>query len=146
MTMTNVADSEPIVEERVGINVELLERVASYIEQHPAELDMDDWCKTHEPALPNSTLGLLRPCGTVACIAGHTVLLSGGSTDASIPAQAQRLLNLDFEQADRLFYRDNWPELYADKYEDCVESDNNHARAWVTSARIAHFIATEGKE
>lgn len=145
-----VSDSEIIIEEEAaqGINSELLLKVAEYIEGHPKEFDMSHWRGHQKKQLPNPwyrvVVGLPAPteaCGTTYCMAGWTVALSGGDMAGNLPAQAQRLLSLSLEQAQRLFYEHNWPQRFRGSH---VKHDAD--RVWLASERIRHFIATNGAE
>lgn len=146
---TTISDAEPIVEERTGINVELLEQVAAAIERNSKKFDMRHWRGSEMNKVPNTGLRKLldlpqrkERCGTTYCIAGWTVHLGGGDMSGNLPAQAQRLLGLNFEQGRRLFYDYNWPV----KFQRCQRTENDTDRAWEAAERIRHFIATDGKE
>lgn len=149
MTKTVAIDnSEPIIEEQTGINVELLNRVADHIEANYYEFNMDHWMKTHTASWWEKVLaavGLVKKpfCGTTACIAGWTCTLSGKRGD-NIPAEAQKLLGITLDQAQRLFYVHKWPKQFKKEY----ISDMSYANvgAWVAAERIRHFIATNGAE
>lgn len=90
-------------------NLDLLRRVLKQIDEHPETWYQDAYAKRTE-------------CGTVFCIAGHAVVLSGLSVDFddrrcpgntcwsdvtengdSIPGVAQELLGLTNEESDELF-------------------------------------------
>jgi hypothetical protein len=113
------------------MNRELLLKVADTIEKHPDNFDMGQWYR--HSAWRKQHYG----CGTVACIAGWTVICAYGQdkvmfTDsfvrvkdvdsgagtgisAPVPNVAQQLLGLTDEQADELFYVPRWPEEYCDR-------------------------------
>lgn len=92
------------------MNTELARLVLKQIENDPALFDMREW-------------GIQTPCGTVACIAGHTLLASGYgfapssglgsrgffvhpvSGEAVSPRyEARDLLGLSHDEAGRLFF------------------------------------------
>jgi len=114
------------------MNTKLLEKVRDHIAAEPDSWTFQ-WFNDHE-------------CGTRACIGGRAMLLSGisprkirrpellekeygTSTRAEI---AEKLLGLDFDQAERLFYF--WPEPF----------DELDPKSAVD--RIDHFIKTDGAE
>ncbi|QJY46695.1 hypothetical protein [Pseudonocardia broussonetiae] len=91
-----------------GVNEDLLRRVLDHITTHPDQHSQDWWARRTD-------------CGTVACIAGHTVLLTGHTIDFETPDEygnhgtklidrrrvedvAAELLGLNAEQAWRLFH------------------------------------------
>jgi len=137
-----ISDSEPIIETPSGINVELLNRVAEYIASDYEHFDMDEWeLKPHHRPWYQRYI-TKRDCGTTRCIAGWTCFLSG-NISPNTPNEAQQLLGLTYEQANRLFYRRNWPEPYRSHIEDCTSKTDN---AWTAAQRIRHFIKTNGAE
>ena len=109
-------------------------------------------------------------CGTLACVAGHTLLMSGyrlsptnpnvftawsgakvGPFDVSLVAAT--LLGLEIVQAEKLFYMGNWPEKFQDAYIKADASDfglraaeSKAEKLRILKERVAHFIATEGRE
>src|SRR5882724_4889778 len=102
-----ILDSEPITEEPISVNVERLEKIAAHIESHGEAFHMQWWCHSERtrPTLLQRFFGQEGEiCGTTYCIAGWTIKLFGGSMCDNIPAQAQKLLGLTFDQATRLFY------------------------------------------
>ena len=122
--------------------MELLRKVQAHILAHPEEFDMDYWI-----------------CGTTACIAGHAALMSGyrdgqslrsinwlldaeGNACSPIDAGAS-VLDVNPDQADRLFFIENWPPGFREPYVNATEREEI-ARA--ASDRIDHFIATDGRE
>lgn len=107
-----------------AVNVPLLRKVLEHITEHPDEHDQGVWAVT-------------TPCGTVACLAGHAVAMSGGefvwqypvpaevrqfgaTQSASFVAEtgrpvshvAQQLLGLSDEEAGDLFHAENLDELW----------------------------------
>lgn len=85
------------------MNVELMNKVIARIEAHPESFSMVDYIKTTD-------------CGTVACVAGHALLLSGYYVDehghlfnphatfGSFFNTAADLLDLSDDEAQFLFY------------------------------------------
>jgi hypothetical protein len=145
---TRILDSEPIVEDSTGINVDLLNKVADHIEQRHEEFDMEHWQWKRKPSVLTKILWYLRDegmpfCGTTRCIAGWSCVLAGTKAE-NTPATAQRLLGLNLEQAQRLFYLNNWPKRFRDQYDGGRRYTD--AGAWVAAERIRHFIATNGAE
>lgn len=131
------------------INAELLLRVAEHVEAHPKELDMFEWGKKKRKPSDVATLmgqQIVVKAGeqyTVGCIACRAVILSGGTAKGNNAAQAQRLCGLTFEQAQRLFYVQNWPEPFRANFFFANESkEDSEGRAWITAERIRHFVAT----
>lgn len=130
------------------MNVELLKQVATKLRRmrHKKHFNMHEWAQQ-------------TSCGTAACIAGHTLMLQGAKPVKFVPTWGSRgaltslfltkngkevfaseaattALGLTAEQADRLFYAENWPHGFAKGRTDPK----------VAAARIDHFIATKGRE
>jgi hypothetical protein len=61
----------PELTEQTTPNIELLEKVLSYIEDHPQEWHQETWA-----------------CNTAACFAGHTLLLNGFARVYQSPAES----------------------------------------------------------
>lgn len=76
-------------------------------------------------------------CKTTHCIAGWAQVLDP-NRDCEEPAvnDGQRLLDLNDDQACRLFYADGWPKGFGGWRATKVQA----------AARIEHFIKTRGKE
>jgi hypothetical protein len=81
-----------------------------------------------------------KPSG---CIAFFTLKEMGAEAE-NTPAAAQQILNLSFEQAQRLFYVYNWPSEYQSRYIGSGKYPTEDA--WVAAERIRHFIRTNGDE
>lgn len=128
-----------------GLNVPLLRKVQKHILEEPRRLNMSQWLQYSDAA----------PCGTVGCIAGWALKLSGSrlrNTDKFAKA-ASELLNIKFSRtkdyrlfnddcdAARLFSTLNWPRQFSERY---YSSEFPSERAEVTSDRIDYFIE-EGK-
>ncbi len=118
------------------------------------------------------------PCGVVGCIAGTTCIISGKAIgfprgiingrklfEYKMPIggwakNAQKLLELTDDQAERLFYpgywyaplyigsqlhsENTWPEPFAGQY--FRNRYNPEERVKILRARVEHFIATNGAE
>ena len=104
------------------MNIEPLRKVQAHILAHPEKLDMDHWI-----------------CGSAACIAGWTCLLSGCEPGyKSIPGLASRLLGLRPGESFMLFHVDNWPHEIRRKY---VLAETPKEAAQAASEAIDAFIA-----
>lgn len=143
MEIKTLCDSEPIIETEQEINVDLLTRIADHIEGHPREFEMNEWDGKARRGNWFTNFLRIAPCDTTHCIAGLACVLEGASMERSIPATAQKILGLTYEQADRLFYVTSWPEPFHCDYSEPKYFASN---AWVASQRIRHFIATNGEE
>lgn len=98
------------------MNIELAQKVLNHIKTHPESFDL------HEGMTIDPTIGTKYrpnfPCGTVACIAGWTVLLHDFENEtktkvadficsqdwSSVQTRAQELLEIDNRTVERLFY------------------------------------------
>lgn len=131
------------------VNVELLERVKHHILEEPLRLDMSIWISHHEK-------GPYTPaCGTIGCIAGWAIELSGGEKLSKEMSQkgifgqadiATELLGLTPLVAKRVFHVDSWPHpLRAEEWEAEDIEDvamRRLALARITARRIDHLIET----
>lgn len=127
------------------MNVKLLRKVKKHILEEPRRYDQDATVCTSQPGSPYEGKHVYPACGTIACIGGWALVLSGkkNSSDLGI---ARQLLDLDYEQADRLFGGiggGNWPELFDNAY---LKAKTLRGRVRVAARRIEHFIKTEGRE
>jgi hypothetical protein len=128
------------------LNVKLLRRIQQHILEEPRRLDMGNWksTRTDGPCAP--------PCGTVACIAGWALVLSGKSIPEfeNIAHDAAELIgvqhtqsgdvNVDEDcQAGKLFLRFEWPEPFVSQFADATDISQ---RAQITANRIEHLITT----
>lgn len=129
--------------------IKLLQQVKEHILAEPQKLDMEVFIEDRGES-----------CGTVACIAGWTTLL----TTKLKPHQcdedlmysafsiARKELSLSISQAQRLFYpwvgqsNDDRVETWPKKVWKCYKDGNKEQKAAITAARIDHFIATDGRE
>jgi hypothetical protein len=132
------------------MNVKLLRKVKKHILEEPKRFIMGDWVVRKEA--PGHQVcdddGNYRPfakCGTAACIAGWTMLLSkvDPSTVDSYSAAASELLGIGNTFHNPLFYTDDWPLEYEAAYKN---AKTPAGRARVAARRIEHFIKTDGKE
>jgi hypothetical protein len=118
------------------INVKLLRKVQKHILAEPKRVNMGTFIyrKKDEPDMCEKW----PACGTVACIAGWAVTLSQKKemNYNAIPERARRLLGLDWEQANYLFY---------DRPCMVMATPQTAAHAQQTAKLIDHFIAIKGK-
>jgi hypothetical protein len=133
------------------MNVRLLRKVKAHILEEPRRFAMGTWLKKYIPGTlidePDSeTLEMRRvpACGTVGCIAGWTVDLTGGkSSRASFDGAARRRLGISPTKSTRLFYTYSWPLKFSERYQN---AKTKLARAKIAAERIEHFISTKGAE
>lgn len=137
-----------------GINVELLRKVAESIKAHPRSFKMesffeDSWADVapsiYEPS--SNPLEILESeCGTSACIAGWTLILTNNfAANDFIHDAAKMALGINDEQCRLLFY-EGWPEPFDSEYDNARDEDNYALAAEVAALRVEHFIATGGAE
>jgi hypothetical protein len=132
------------------LNVRLLREVTKHILEEPRRLVMrhvsitpysdessfsGDGCRAQE----------YPPCGTAACIAGWTMLLSGEkpydarTQKSSDTTRAGKLLGIDDDEQDALFFVSEWPHQFFHRY---WNAGTPRGRAKIASDRIEHFIKT----
>jgi hypothetical protein len=119
------------------MNIFLLLKVAEAILAEPWHFNMDSW-----------------DCGTTACIGGWACRLSGMPYHETRQlwhyTYPKKFLKLSGEEAERLFFDENWPEQFRFSFDNLRDIDGhieNHEKAvQIAVARIHHFIATEGRE
>ena len=110
---------------------------------------------------------LRPPCGAIGCIAGNTLIVAGAIKPKELHGKnlfefgpdtlekAAKLLKIDNDSAKRLFYLKEWgqcangevigwPEPFASELSQSEPGTKEYAQT--TSARIDHFIATNGRE
>jgi len=128
------------------MNVKLLRKVKKHILEEPKRLYMSDYIKVESE---HHLYGRgYAKCGTAACIAGWTCILSLKETPDAIRrtndvhATGGELLGLTPGQAYRLFVPSVWPQ----KFTRGTSDDGSEATAKVAAARIEHFIKTEGRK
>jgi hypothetical protein len=98
------------------MDVEMVEKVKAYLREEPRRLYMGDWIRA----------SLQAPCGTVCCIAGAAIIVGTDIKDArmfnrsAVPPEdtASRLLDINPNQADVLFYVTRWPREFQEEYAD----------------------------
>jgi len=126
------------------MNEALLRQVMDEIRKEPKQFDITSWFDRQASE---------SPCGTTGCIAGWAVALVHHKGDLKAASQnpilypgkvGQKLLELSYEEKQRLFFLEHWPKAYRDAY--WANGATAQCRARATVARIEHFIATEGKE
>jgi|SRR5579864_556807 len=115
------------------LNVELLRKVKKHILEEPRRLDMGYWIHATTAS----------PCGTVACLAGWTCILSNVVPAFSLEAGelATPLLGLNERQKMSLFHTEHWPRELAEKYWN-ARTPGGRARA--TAKRI-NLLIKEGR-
>jgi hypothetical protein len=124
------------------MNVELLRKIAAVIQIRRGQFSMKCWHKEKGQMYGvESFCEIPEPkrevCGTTHCFAGWAQVLSPErNCRADAEEDARRLLELSQEEAQRLFYADNWPRGFG----------GWNANAKKAAARIEHFIATDGRE
>jgi hypothetical protein len=141
--------------------VEILRTVQKRITEEPRRLYMEDWGLKVSPEFDNNP-----PCGTVACIAGHVMLLTPEGRqylkdmhDLDVTEKgvmlgeetvrrgfgseagdfAKNLLGLTSEQVATLFFADRWPQPF---HEMWLEAHGHEAEVKVANARIEYLIQT----
>ena len=138
------------------MNIRLLRRIAKVIQEKPREFDMGywhidttiDWFQGEHDALCGLPKDKRISCTTTHCIAGWAQVLSP-KRNCRLPADsdAQRLLGLTNEEADRLFHVDGggttlgWPRKFRGRGTNIWKPTVKQA-----AARIEHFIKTKGAE
>jgi hypothetical protein len=127
------------------MKVKLLRKVKKHILEEPKRLFMA-WYVVRKGDDASVIRGMrddrFADCGTAACIAGWTLILSGEDTPYSRSAAAAKLLGIDHNLAANLFEPSLWPA----KFMDGLADDGDAYTAKVCAARIEHFIKTKGAE
>ena len=123
------------------MNIELLQRVRDHILEDPRRLNMHEWIINVSKKHANTWNHRYPPCGTIACIAGWTILLAYPEKKQeyiSNPEQvAANILQIDDRQARELFYIGQWPVDYQKRYlGECTLKEMAQAAA----GRIDLFI------
>ncbi|MGB3203777.1 MAG: hypothetical protein WBB28_02175 [Crinalium sp.] len=107
----------------MSLNIELIELVKKSISSEPLRFSLE------------ASLEKTNDCGTIACIAGYTVIHSIGILEAleqcttsgnkplwfPLKERAMAALRIDTEDANKLFLQSGWCEPYASKYRDLSE-------------------------
>ena len=128
------------------MNIELLRKIRSSILENPQNFDMSTWFDSEDGCDENligrgESCAVLDQCGTTGCIAGWALHLTKSiNTGNTFWEQAQKILELSKNQAENLFYVNNWPDKYRDAYNDEAGGDE----AKITARRITAFIASNG--
>lgn len=124
------------------MNIELLRKVQEQIMAEPKRLNMQFFIMKRENS--KNYLRQWPACGTVGCIAGWTVQMSGFAYehDSSVGVKAAALLDITFSQADRLFHVHFWPERFRNSIR--IFPPQSPEYALVTKERIDYFIDTKG--
>lgn len=148
------------------MNVELLLKVKEQVLAHPERVDMHEFLavdvssesgggvETLTSFWADSDLAIdyrgkpdeFVACNTTACIAGWVMVLTPVEKRrafCAIPLVAMEQLELDDNQAARLFYLEDWPIRFG-LANHVLKS--HQGRAQVVADRIDHFIATGGEE
>ena len=141
--------------------VKQLRKLEKYILAEPRRFNMRAWVEGHATSVFRRQK---PPCGIVGCLGGNAIVMEGHDLTyddsrrvlidgrmTSVEPMARRILGLDLDQADRLFYVHSmqpaakyaWPEKFDKAYR---KAGSMKARARVAVARIEHFIATGGDE
>jgi hypothetical protein len=83
-------------------------------------------------------------CGTAHCIGGWAVALFGSPSDTFNSQSAQKILDLNREQAENLFFEDpaGFEKIWAEPDETFTLED----RAKLAAKRIDFFIKTNGTD
>jgi len=100
------------------MNRPLARKVKKYIREHPRKFDMGIYYDKDE-------------CGTTMCIAGTACYLAGlamedlaiGCGEGTFFGEARKLLGLNEEQANKLFYTEGWPSNLRDRYYTGLSKD-----------------------
>jgi hypothetical protein len=135
------------------LNIELFKKIRDRIATIPESYDQDTWVKS----------SLSSPCGTVACLAGETIICAAPSVEQGIrelqrldrqgeylvPKVAAELLGLegDYDGDDEvdnetmIFVADAayWPWPYRDQFR---EAETGARRAEIAVAYLDHIISS----
>lgn len=136
------------------MNVKLLRKVKKHILAEPKRLVMWTWKlqNTLQPKFLSDGYGNMprkfipfAECGTAACIAGWTCLLSGKKNVEGnhISQTAIQLLGIPGSLTNSLFVVTFWPGQFRAKYHN---AKTQKTRAKIAAERIEHFISTKGAE
>lgn len=157
------------------LTIRRLRRIQKTILLKYRQLNMEEWWLKHNgedqtvgpgcDLAPTDKLSPVNNCKTSACLAGWGMALYPKEvTNRSFGHTAGRkILGLTAKQADRLFYDYNWPAPWYDlsaetifdatlgTYGDYAPNPafapiRTKKYAKLVSARIDHFIATDGRE
>lgn len=138
------------------MNIELLEKVRKHILEEPKRVNMKEWLiNSHINDFEIKRLKKINKapkCNTVGCIAGWAQQLCSKKKLHSFDrCKAKNLLELDINEADRLFLlkkmtmnNNHWPFHFEDELKKHTPGTRAYAR--IVAKRIKHFINTEGRE
>lgn len=139
--------------EDLQMNTRLLRKVAKHIAAEPKRFIMGDLVQTSlertfsfDGAATFNSEQKFPSCGTAACIAGWTCILSKKRTSLRVAADLLGIKGSFFEcssETARLFDAGEWPEPFGRNYQG---AKTPRARVKIAVARIEHFIKTKGKE
>lgn len=123
------------------MNTELLRKVQKHILEEPKRVHMSRFVFDQDEM---DEYRLKPPaCGTVACIGGWAAIL-GGKKESAGDSVSGALLDINFGEGERLFYRSAWPTKFSERLDRA--KPQTEAYAQVVSDRIDHFIETGGQE
>ena len=137
----------------MAINYKLLERVKKHILEEPRRFHMDYFGTAAENVDPNNEDEVWEApaCGTVACIAGWATGLRGKKKYPDLKAVLRanedtgiEALGITGDQAQDLFYTDNWPYGLGNDYEDALQDHDYNLAAEIAVERIDLFIVSRG--
>jgi hypothetical protein len=126
------------------MNTDLLRDVRDHIATEPEHFDMDSYFHDDMNLAEGQSAPLPAACGTTACIAGWAATLCGryeargtafgnwgiapvGGDSTTFFLAGAESLGITNKQAERLFYRDQWPEHYRE-----MEFEETQAKAAVS--------------
>lgn len=128
------------------VNIELFKKIRKQILREPHRLNMSEWVTPRKDEKVFS-------CNTAACIAGWAFVLSQDSNSPleiinedcflvnpeyyGIEGVAEKVLNLDFEYHDRVFFIEYWPEPFQTQWHTAKDQE---ARAQVAADYISWII------
>jgi hypothetical protein len=131
-----------------GLNVKLLRRIKKHILEEPRRLMMNWYVATGDPDQEfygdNNTKQTFPACGTAACIAGWTNLLTEHEP-ANDDVRARETLGLPdtrelhLHGKDPVFDVNGWPEHFSLQYRAALTAED---RAKIAAERIEHLIKT----
>lgn len=137
------------------VNTKLFEQVMEQIESNPEHFEMqsffaaDTYKLCSREAVMKDLISESR-CGTTACIAGWAItlhhknnLLSDGFAICGPTEDAATgILGINYDEAQRLFYVENWPDPYRREY---IDAEQPEERVRISVDRINYFLATKGQ-
>lgn len=149
------------------MNIQLLRRIQKVIVKRAKQFNMDTWFSLME----RQSRGV--HCGTTACLAGWALtvasqakrkklfqpllaaksvdknfgdikLMLGGNENHLMCKKGAEVLELNEDQAEKLFYLPNWPQDLHDRYDAARRTQSYNEQAAIASERIDRFIASNG--